>query len=201
MSSWNVPEWLQGLVAVSGGLALFVVAFLDSSFVPFPTINDLLLVALSIRSPLKMPYYASMVTIGSLAGCLTLFAIARKGGEVLFANRAGPYADGVRQWMKRNAFLSVVIAALLPPPAPFKVFVFAAGALGMRLQVFFLALTFARALRFFGEGYLAVRYGAEATSYLMQHKITLAALSILIAVLLYLIGRWFAQRAQEVSQP
>jgi membrane protein YqaA with SNARE-associated domain len=126
--------------------------------------------------------------------------IARKGGEVLFKTRAGPHAREVQRWMKRNGFLSVVIAALLPPPAPFKVFVFAAGALGMHLRTFLLALALARAVRFFGEGYLAVRYGSETTAYLLQHKLILALASILIALGLYLMGRWFTQRAREVPE-
>src|SRR3954465_1991990 len=107
MGSANVPQWLVNLVGLSGGLGLFILAFLDSSFLPFPSLNDLLLILLSIRAPARMPYYASMAILGSLAGCFTLFMIARKGGEVLFRTRAGPYAAGVQRWMKRNGFLSV----------------------------------------------------------------------------------------------
>jgi membrane protein YqaA with SNARE-associated domain len=193
----NLPHWLQALVGVSGGIGLFVLAFLDSTFLPFPTVNDLLLIALSIQNSERMPYYAAMVTLGSLAGCLVLFSIARKGGEMVFGARAGPHAASVRHWMSRNGFLSVTIASLLPPPAPFKVFVFAAGALGMKRRVFLLALAFARGLRFFGEGYLAVRYGAQAYAYLAGHKLQLAAGSIVLAAALYLMGRWFSQRGRQ----
>jgi len=89
MDSSNFPHWLQAVLALSGGVGLFVVAFLDSTFIPFPTVNDLLLITLSIRTPARMPYYAAMVTLGSLAGCLVLFTIARKGGELAFGSRAG----------------------------------------------------------------------------------------------------------------
>lgn len=199
MDSFHLPQWLQALVGASGGLGLFAVAFLDSSFVPFPSVNDLLLIGLSIQSPARMPYYAAMSTLGSLVGCLVLFTIARKGGEAFFAARAGSHADGVRQWIGRNGFLSVAIAALLPPPAPFKVFIFAAGALGMRLQTFVLALILARALRFFGEGYLAVRYGPQAYGYLTTHKLAFAGIAIILAAGAYLIGRWLSRRAQHPS--
>jgi membrane protein YqaA with SNARE-associated domain len=197
MESTYLPQWLQALVGVSGGLGLFVLAFLDSTFLPFPTVNDLLLIALSIASPARMPYYAAMVTFGSLVGCLVLFTIARKGGEVMFKKRAGPHAVSVRHWIGRNGFLSVVIAALLPPPAPFKVFVFAAGALDMPLRTFLFALTLARALRFFGEGFLAVRYGAQAYSYLATHKLAFASISIVLAAGMYLLGRRFSRRAPQ----
>ena len=197
MDSSNLPDWLQAVLALSGGLGLFVVAFLDSTFVPFPTVNDLLLIALSIRAPARMPYYAAMVTLGSLIGCLVLFTIGRKGGELAFSSRAGPHAVGVRRWMERNGFLSVAVAALLPPPAPFKVFVFAAGALGMPLRVFILSLALARSVRFFGEGFLAVRYGSQAAAYLAEHKLAFAVASIVFAAVLYLLWRWFTHRAPQ----
>ena len=197
MDSSNLPDWLQAVLALSGGLGLFVVAFLDSTFVPFPTVNDLLLIALSIRAPARMPYYAAMVTLGSLIGCLVLFTIGRKGGELAFSSRAGPHAVGVRRWMERNGFLSVAVAALLPPPAPFKVFVFAAGALGMPLRVFILSLALARSVRFFGEGFLAVRYGSQAAAYLAAHKLAFAVASIVFAAVLYLLWRWFTHRAPQ----
>jgi membrane protein YqaA with SNARE-associated domain len=193
----SFPHWFQVIVDFSGGLGLFVLAFLDSTFLPFPTLNDLLLIALSVKVPVRMPYYAAMVTLGSLAGCLVLFAIARKGGELVFGERAGRHAAGVRHWIRRNGFLSVAIASLLPPPAPFKVFIFAAGALGMRLPTFVFSLLLARSLRFFGEGYLAIRYGAQAYAYLSTHRLQLLAISIVVAVSLYLLGRWFSRRLQQ----
>jgi membrane protein YqaA with SNARE-associated domain len=194
-----LPQWLQALAGVSGGLALFVIAFLDSTFVPFPTVNDLFLIALSIQNPARMPYYAGMVTLGSLTGCLVLFAIARKGGEIVFGTREGPQAASVRRWISRNGFLTVAIGSLLPPPAPFKMIVAAAGALGVKLQVFVLALALARSIRFFGEGYLAVRYGAQAYTYLAGHKLELAAISIGLAASLYLLSRWFSQRWRQAA--
>ena len=192
-----LPHWLQVIVGVSGGLGLFVLAFLDSTFLPFPSLNDLLLIALSIRNPVRMPYYAGMVTLGSILGCLVLLAVARKGGEVVFGTRAGPHAASVRHWMSRNGFLSVAIAALLPPPAPFKIFILAAGALGMRRRTFVLALALARGLRFFGEGYLAVRYGARTYAYLAGHKLAFAGVAIALAAALYLMGRWFSHRTRQ----
>ena len=197
MAPSYVPHWLQALVGVSGGLALFILAFLDSTFLPFPTVNDLLLIALSIESPARMPYYAGMVTAGSLLGCLILYGIARKGGGVVFGTRAGPQSVSVRHWISRNGFLSVAIGSLLPPPAPFKLIVLAAGALGVRLRTFILALALARALRFFGEGYLAVRYGPQAYSYLITHKLAFAGIAISIAVALYLLGRWFSHKSRR----
>ena len=88
----HLPHWLQAIVASAGGLGLFLIAFLDSSVLTFPVINDLLLIDLSIRYPARMPYYAAMATLGSVAGCLLLYYLARKGGEAMFHKHAGPRA-------------------------------------------------------------------------------------------------------------
>src|ERR1017187_10067029 len=83
-SQFHLPHWLQAIVASAGGLGLFLIAFLDSSILTFPVINDLLLINLSVRYPARMPYYAAMATLGSVVGCLLLYFLARKGGEAMF---------------------------------------------------------------------------------------------------------------------
>jgi membrane protein YqaA with SNARE-associated domain len=171
MGAYHIPHWLQTTVASSGGIGLFVIAFLDSSFVPFPSVNDLLLMGLSIEAPSRMIYYASMCTAGSVVGCLVLYAIARKGEEAAFHRRAGKRGAAIRHWIERYGFLSMVVAALLPPPTPFKFFVLAAGGLGMGLRPFVGAIIIARAVRFYGEGYFAVRYGHDAMRLLAEHKL------------------------------
>ncbi|PYU10169.1 MAG: hypothetical protein DMG29_18020, partial [Acidobacteria bacterium] len=146
----KLPHWLQPLVVSLGGLGLFVVAFLDSSVLSFPVINDLLVIQLSIWSPARMPYYALMATLGSVGGCVLLYFLARKGGEAMFRRLAGARAESIRAWVGRNGFTSVLATALLPPPTPFKIFVVAAGVFQVRLWSFTLALVIARGFRYFG---------------------------------------------------
>ena len=181
----HLPAWLQAVVAAAGGLGLFLIAFLDSSVLTFPVINDLLLIDLSVRNPLRMPYYAAMATIGSVAGCLLLYYIARKGGEAMFHKHAGARARHIHAWISRNGFVSILLTALLPPPTPFKIFVIAAGALEMPLRQFVLGLLAARAIRYFGEGYLAVRYGDQAGQFLLTHKLDVSGIALLAVLLLY----------------
>ena len=185
----HLPHWLQVIVASTGGLGLFLIAFLDSSVLTFPVINDLLLIDLSIRSPERMPYYALMATLGSVAGCLLLYFIARKGGEAMFHKHAGARAQRIHSWINRNGFISILITALLPPPTPFKIFVVAAGALEMPLRTFVLGLLAARAIRFFGEGFLAIRYGDQAGLFLVSHKLEVTGIALLIVLTLYAASR------------
>ena len=188
-SQIHLPHWLQGIVASTGGLGLFLIAFLDSSVLTFPVINDLLLIDLSIHYPARMWYYAAMATLGSVGGCLLLYYIARKGGEAMFRKSAGPRADRIQAWTKRNGFVSILATALLPPPTPFKIFVIAAGALDMPVRAFVLGLTIARGLRFFGEGYLAVKYGDQGTQFLLTHKLEVAGIALGVVLALYVASR------------
>jgi len=185
----HLPHWLQATVASAGGLGLFLIAFLDSSVLTFPVINDLLLIDLSIRYPARMPYYALMAMLGSVGGCLLLYYIARKGGEAMFRKQAGPRAEKIRVWIKDNGFISIITTALLPPPTPFKVFVIAAGALDMPVRTFVLGLLVARGIRFFGEGFLAVKYGDQASQFLLTHKFEVAGITLGFVLILYLASR------------
>jgi len=195
---FHLPLWLQAIVASAGGLGLFLIAFLDSSVLTFPIINDLLLIDLSVRNPARMPYYAIMATLGSVTGCVLLYYIARKGGEAMFQKQAGPRAQQIRGWIKRNGFLSILVTALLPPPTPFKVFVLAAGALEMPLQTFVLGLLAARGIRFFGEGFLAIRYGDQAGQFLVTHKLQVAGIVLGVVLAVYLLSRLALRPRQAV---
>jgi membrane protein YqaA with SNARE-associated domain len=186
---FHLPHWLQAIVASAGGLGLFLIAFLDSSVLTFPVINDLLLIDLSIRNPARMPYYAAMATVGSVGGCLLLYYLARRGGEAMFQKHAGPRAQTIRAWTKRNGFLSILVTALLPPPNPFKIFVIAAGAFEMPVQTFVLGLFAARGIRFFGEGFLAIRYGDQASRFLLTHKLEVTGITLLVVLTVYLAMR------------
>ena len=195
----KLPHWLQVPVAALGGAGLFLIGFLDSSILTFPVVNDLLLIELSIHRPARMPYYALMATLGSIAGCVFLYYLARKGGEALFRKRAGGRAQRIRDWIGRNGFVSILVAAMLPPPAPFKLFVFAAGALQMPLRMFVLALVVARSLRYFGEGFLAVRYGDTAVHYVTDHKLLVSLAALGVVLFVYLLVRVAFRTPQQAE--
>ncbi len=184
--------WKQKIITFAGALGapgLFLISFLDSSVLSFPIINDLLLIELSIQHPLRMPLYAFMAATGSVLGCVLLYFIARKGGEALFHRKAGERAHSIRQWVESNGFLGMLVAALLPPPTPFKIFVFAAGVFKVPLWSFTSAISLARAIRYFGVGYLAVRHGDQALPFLAHHKLQIVIFVILFVLVSYLLSR------------
>ncbi len=196
MNLEHLQHWLAVTLGAVGGLGLFVIAFLDSSVLPLPIFNDLIVIDLSARTPARMPYYALMATAGSVLGCVMLFFIAKKGGEAYFGKYAGPRSDRIRSWVQNNEFLTVLVGALLPPPAPFKLVVIGAGAFNTSLRSFVLALTIARAVRYFGLGYLAIRYGDQAAQFVQQHKLSMSLVMLGAVLFSYLIVR-FAFRPRQ----
>jgi len=189
--------WVQGAAATMGGGGLFLLAFFDSSVLSFPLVTDGLMIELAVTHPKRMPYYAAMAAIGSLAGCIWLYLLARKGGEAYFRRHAGTGSARVRKWVEKNAFLTVFIPGVLPPPCPFKVFVLAEGVFQVPLRTFVLALLLGRGIRYFGEGILAVRYGDEALRIMATHG-ALFALSVIATLLaLFLAGRWLFPRSDS----
>jgi membrane protein YqaA with SNARE-associated domain len=184
----SLDAWKRKIIAFASGLGapgLFLISFLDSSVLSFPIINDLLLVELSMRRHGLMPLYALMASAGSVLGCVLLYYIARAGGEAYFHRRAGHRAHAVRHWVERNGFGGVLVAALLPPPTPFKFFVFAAGAFEVPMLAFASAITLARLSRYFLVGFLSVRFGENALPYLKRHWPLVALLAILLVACSY----------------
>ena len=194
LSGWKLK--IVGFAGALGAPGLFLISFLDSSVLTFPVINDLLLIDLSIQHTERMPLYALMAALGSLLGCGLLYFIAHKGGEAFFHRKAGDRAHTIRHWVERNGFGGMLVAALLPPPTPFKIFVFAAGVFEVPLASFASAIALARLIRYFGVGYLAVRYGDDALPLLQRHKLAVVVALIVIVALSYLLSRWILRPRQ-----
>jgi membrane protein YqaA with SNARE-associated domain len=186
-------DWLQVTALSLGAPGLFIVAFLDSSFLSLPEINDLLLIWMVTQHKERMVLYATAATLGSVGGCLTLYFLGRKGGQVLLRKR---FSSGSVDWamatFQRYGVMAVLIPSLLPPPAPFKIFVLLSGVAGIGVLRFSLAIGIGRGIRYFGEGLLAVRYGDGAIAFLHEHGrvVSLGLVAFFVAAFLgYLLWR------------
>jgi membrane protein YqaA with SNARE-associated domain len=188
----KLPSWLQKFVATMGGGGLFVVAFLDSSILSFPFVTDALVIDLSVQNPARMPYYAAMAVIGSLAGCVWIYLLAKKGGEAFFERRAGAHAERTKRWVDQNAFATMFISSILPPPLPlFKVVVLAEGVFQVPMGTFVGGLLLGRGVRFFGEGLLAIRYGPAALVFLQAHRLAFAIGGLAVLAVLYTVSQLY----------
>ena len=195
----GLVAWIKDFALSLGGPGLFIIAFLDSSFLSFPEVNDLLIIWLTTRHEERMLYYALMTTLGSVSGCLALYSIARKGGEAFLRKRFSPhYLERAMAIFRRYGLLAILVPSILPPPMPFKVFVLAAGVARVRVVDFVLAIAIGRGLRYFGEGVLAVYYGDEAAEFLSRNATTVA-LTVGVSALVLGVAWMLWQRTRERS--
>jgi membrane protein YqaA with SNARE-associated domain len=159
----RLTEFISRFTRGLGGLGLFFVAFLDSSFVPLPGVVDGGILLLAAQTPEHWLYYALAPTIGSMAGSFVLYALARKGGHALLQKSFKEHhvARGLEAF-RRHGLLAIVVPAILPPPTPFKLFVLLAGVTDVTPSSFLLANFIGRGFRYGALAYLGHRYGSGA---------------------------------------
>lgn len=190
---------IQTFALAWGGPGLLLIAFLDSSFLSFPMINDLLLIGMVTRNKGLVAYYVAMATAGSLLGCLSLYYVGRKGGEAFLRKRfKASYIERGTRMLQKYGLLAVMVVALLPPPAPFKIFVLLAGVAAIPAWQFGSAILIARSIRYTAEGLLAVYYGEAAGGFIKDHARE-AGLGLATVALVGGVGWIFWQRRK--AQP
>lgn len=186
-------QFLYSLALGLGGPGLFLLALVDSSFLSVPEGNDILIVVLSTgQSWETMSYYVAMTIMGSIAGCCILFAVGRRGGAFMQSRFSQPNLRRVEGIYRRWGLWAVLVPAILPPPMPFKIFVFSAGAFGLSFRRFLLAVFVGRSIRYFSWGILAVLYGEAAKRFLEENIQMVGSMLMLVAAgggLLYVLIR------------
>jgi membrane protein YqaA with SNARE-associated domain len=176
--------WVQGFALALGGPGLFLIALLDSSFLSFPEVVDLLIILFVTHHKERMVYYALLATLGSIGGCFMLYALGRKGGEAFLRRRFKErHVNRSLALFQKYGLLSVAVPSLLPPPFPFKPFVLVAGVARVRPLDFALAVALGRGIRYFGDGLLALWYGERAAAFLKSNarEFSLAFAALVLA--------------------
>jgi len=185
---------LGHVLVLYGGWGLFGMSFLDSSLIPFPGVNDLVLIVMASKRPAWWPLYALASTLGSVCGAYLLYGTARGGGKFFWRKTAPQAIAHARRWLERYDFVAILVASLLPPPAPLKVLILTAGLLRVNAVNFGLALLVGRGLRFAADAWLGARYGLLAEDYL-RHNLGWASLAMVIVVVgLTLLQRMFTSK-------
>jgi membrane protein YqaA with SNARE-associated domain len=170
---------IRAFALVLGAPGLFLVAFLDSSFLSLPEIADLLIIYMVTHHKQRMVVYALAATLGSIGGCLLMYFVGRKGGEALVRKRFTTAAvDRSLAAFRRHGLMAVLIPSLLPPPAPFKVFVLLAGVAGIDSHRFVAAVALGRGVRYVVLGLLAVRFGDRALAYMQKNGMVVSLMAV-----------------------
>jgi membrane protein YqaA with SNARE-associated domain len=196
----QISSWLKSTLPALGGVGLLVSAFLDSSFLPLPLVTDLMLMELSSRRPMRMPYYASMAALGSVAGCIWIYWLARKGGQNYYQKTQGHPPGTIRKLIRQYPTACVFFPAVAPFPVPFKPFVIAQGVFRVPFTTFVIWTLIGRGALFFFEGFLGARYGNEAKQFMVTQKWPSIALALALILIFLVVRRLPILRRIEHSQ-
>jgi len=136
------------------------IAILDSSSIPVPM--DLIVAGYVWSDRRRVVLYVLMASIGSAIGGLVPFLLGRAGGELFLLKRIDRQRyEQLRDRFERQEFLALLIPSMLPPPTPWKLFVFGAGVFEMKVRDFVGAVFLGRLVRFSVLSFLTLRYGPE----------------------------------------
>ena len=149
--------------------------------IPMPGGVDAVLLLLAASRPSWMLIYVAAATIGSTLGCVGLYRISQRAGKRALSRFSESKQKRVKDLIDRYDVMSVLVASLLPPPFPFKLFVVSSGVFRLNLLRFTLAVAGGRTFRYLLEGYLAARYGEHAKELLARYY---PAIGIALAVLI-----------------
>ncbi|AXC11452.1 hypothetical protein ACPOL_2128 [Acidisarcina polymorpha] len=163
-----------------GYWGLGAIAILDSSSIPVPM--DLIVAGYAWNDRRRVVLYVLMASLGSAIGGLVPFFLGRAGGELFLLKRIDRARyEQLRDRFEQQEFLALLIPSMLPPPTPWKLFVFGAGVFEMKTRDFVAAVLLGRLVRFSVLAFLTIRYGPE-----MVHVISDVArrhLAVLMAAL------------------
>jgi len=177
---------------------LLAIAFLDSVLVPMPGGVDAVLLVLSAARPAWMLIYVAAATIGSTVGCVGLYRISRRAGNRALARFSEAKQKRVKDLIDRYDVLSVLVASLLPPPFPFKLFVVSAGVFRLPLLRFTIAITAGRAFRYLLLAYLAAHYGEHAKELLARYYPAIG-IGLAVLVIVAFVGKRLLRSSVEVE--
>lgn len=143
-----------------GAIALFILAFAESSFFPIPP--DVLLIALVLGARQKWWKFAANCTIASVFGGIGGYLIGlglmdTVGQKIIAFYHAEKYYEQVTGWYQQYDYWIVFAAAFTP--IPYKVFTIASGAFHMNVIGFALVSIVGRGMRFFIVASLLYKFG------------------------------------------
>jgi membrane protein YqaA with SNARE-associated domain len=167
------------------------VALLDSSTIPVPMDAILAIYIWNDRSHFWL--YAVLAAVGSAVGGLLPYGLGRAGGELFLRKRVHEARfEAMRARFESQEFLAMAIPSMLPPPTPWKAFVFAAGVFEMRLPLFLLAVFTGRLVRWLILSLLVLKLGPGAVDIVAHHALT--ALGIVLGLTALGFAWWWLRK-------
>jgi membrane protein YqaA with SNARE-associated domain len=172
MAKWKLVV-LPALIKL-GFWGVAAVALLDSSTIPVPMDAILALYVWNDKGHFWL--YCLLASAGSAIGGLLPYGLGRAGGELFLLKRVDrEHFEKMRNRFERQEFLALLIPSMLPPPTPWKAFVFAAGVFEMRVPAFLLSVFCGRMVRWLALSMLVLKLGPGAVDVVAHHGLVLVA--------------------------
>jgi membrane protein YqaA with SNARE-associated domain len=179
MAKWKLV--LLPALLKMGVWGVGAVAILDSSSIPVPMDAILALYIWNDKSHFWL--YCLLAAVGSAIGGLLPYALGRAGGELFLLKHVNRERfEKIRERFERQEFLAVMIPSMLPPPAPWKVFIFASGVFEMRVAPFMAAVACGRMLRWLILSALVIKFGPGAVDLVAHHALVMVLVVLALAV-------------------
>lgn len=177
--------WLLVLLKPLGFWGVGLMAFVDAAAVPIPI--DLIVAGYIWRDTKHFYLYVLLAAAGSALGGLVPYFIGRAGGELFLMKRIDRRKyESLRDRFEKQEFLALAIPSMLPPPTPWKPFVFGAGVFEMKIVNFLSAVFVGRVLRNLVTAGLTIKYGPRII--VMAQELATRHHEVLITVLVLLLG-------------
>lgn len=191
LAKWNLV--LLPALLKMGFWGVGLVALLDSSSIPVPM--DLILAGYVWADKGHFWLYCLMGAVGSAIGGLLPYGLGRAGGELFLLKHVNRERyERMRARFERQEFLAMMIPSMMPPPTPWKAFVFAAGVFEMRIIPFMLAVFLGRLVRWLVLSLLVLKLGPGAVGVVAHHS--LAALAVVGGLALLAGAVWWFRKRQ-----
>jgi membrane protein YqaA with SNARE-associated domain len=194
VSRWKLVV-LPGILKM-GIWGVAAVALLDSSSIPVPM--DLILAGYVWADKPHFWLYCLMASAGSAIGGLVPYGLGRAGGELFLLKRIDRQKfERMRDRFERQEFLAVMIPSMLPPPTPWKVFIFGAGVFEMAVMPFMAAVAAGRMVRWMILSLLVLKLGPGAVDLVAHHA--LRAMLIVLGLAVAGFAWWWMRRRRRVA--
>ena len=169
-------------------------ALFDSSTIPVPM--DALIAVWVWKDQGHFWAYCVLAAAGSAVGGLLPYALGRAGGELFILKRVNrEHYERMKLRFEKQEFLAMAIPSAMPPPTPWKAFVFAAGVFEMRVVPFMLAVFTGRMVRWLVLSLLVIKLGPEALGVVQHHALT--GLLVVFGVTLAGFGIWWMRKRRR----
>ena len=195
LHKWNAV-FLPAILKM-GFWGVGAVAVLDSSTIPVPM--DAILAVYIWGDKGHFWLYAGLAGIGSAIGGLLPYGLGRAGGELFLLKRVNRARfEAMKARFERQEFWAMAIPSMLPPPTPWKAFVFAAGVFEMRVPLFMLAVFTGRFIRWLILSLLVIELGPGAVQVVEHHALAVSGAVVGLAVLGFAL--WWRKKRRSVGE-